>query len=133
MTEREWWIEKEIIPKNQNWALNDEILLQLYKKLLSDKQQRIVSWHFFREPPLRFRIQLNDKENRDKVAKELNSFLDSTNLVEMHYFANHGKKVENLDEGYNGERETYKRMWSFQKKLWELGSEMAVEVLKEFN
>lgn len=131
-TQNEWWIQKDIIPQGKNWTLNDDILLLLYEKFLSGDRQNIESWHFFREPQLRFRIQLKDIENRNRVASELDSFLDSINLVEKHYFANHERRVENLDEGYNGERETYKRMWPFQKKLWEWGSEMAVEAIKEF-
>jgi hypothetical protein len=127
----EWWIEIEIIPRDRNWKQNDEILLALHKEILSSERQNIKSWHFFREPTLRFRIELTDKENRDRVAKKLRNLLDSIELVEQHFFANHGQRVENLDEGYKGERETYKRMWPYQKKLWEWGSEMAVEAIKE--
>jgi len=131
LMEEEWWIEVEITPKDGKQEVNDEILLLLYDEFLSYRRQNVTSWHFFREPTLRFRIELIDRDNRDSIAIELKSFLDSIDLVENHYFARHGERIENFDEGYSGERDQYKRMWSYQKKLWEWGSEMTVEAIRE--
>jgi len=130
--EEEWWIEVEITPKDGKQEVNDEILLLLYDEFLSYRRQNVTSWLFFREPTLRFRIELIDRDNRDSIAIELKSFLDSIDLVENHYFARHGERIENFDEGYSGERDQYKRMWPYQKKLWEWGSEMTVEAIREF-
>lgn len=130
--EFEWWIEVEISSTSIRQDLNDDILVKLHDEFLITEQNNIESWHFFREPKLRFRIELRDKENRDRIAKNLEDFLDSLEIVEDFYFAKHGKRVENLDEGYSGERDQYKRMWPYQKKLWEWGSEMTVEAIKEF-
>jgi hypothetical protein len=132
LNEIEWWIEVEITPKGGEQEVNDNILLLLYDEFLSHKRENITSWHFFREPTLRFRIELTDKETRDNVAVELETFLDSIELVEDHYFAKHGQRIGNLDDGYSGEFDQYKRMWPAQKKLWEWGSEMTVEAIKEF-
>ena len=130
--QREWWIEKEIIPKDRKWELNDDILLALHEKLIIPQKDNIISWFFFREPALRFRIELSNKEIRDDVAKRIDDFLNSLELVKEHFFARHGKRVKTLDEGFSGEPETYKRMWPYQKMLWQWGSEMAVESIKEF-
>ena len=133
MEEREWWIQVEIFPKKgDQQELNNEILLILYDDFLSHRRQNISSWHFFREPQLRFRIEVLDRETRDNTANDIDNFLSTVDLVATYYFANHEVKVENLDEGYSGEQETYKRMWTYQKKIWEWGSEMTVEALKEF-
>jgi len=53
-------------------------------------------------------------------------------LVENHYFARHGERIASFDEGYSGEHDQYKCMWPYQKKLWEWGSEMTVEAIREF-
>lgn len=133
---KEWWIEVEITSSDSEQETNDDILLLLYDDFLSDKRQRIKSWHFFREPTLRFRIELADEQDRDEIATELENFLDAIELVANHYFAKHGRPIESFDEGYSGERYDdgfeYKRMWPYQKELWEWGSEMTVEAIKEF-
>lgn len=131
LVETEWWIEVEITPRGGKQEVNDDILLLLYDEFLSYKRENITSWHFFREPTLRFRIELINKETRDNVAVELETFLDSIELVEDHYFAKHGQRIENFDDGYSGEFDQYKRMWQSQKKIWEWGSEMTVEAIKE--
>jgi hypothetical protein len=130
-SDEEWWIEVEITPNGGKQEVNDEILLLLYDDFLSYRWQIIKSWHFFREPTLRFRIELVDRDSRDIVAAELRDFLDSIDLVSDHYFSKHGERVESLDDGYLGEYDQYKRMWPYQKKLWEWGSEMTVEAIKE--
>lgn len=129
--QREWWIEKEITPKDRNFELNDDTILALHEKFIVAEREKIKNWHFFREPTLRFRIELTSKEIRDDFAERLDDFLDSSELVQEHFFAKHGKRVKNLDEGYSGEDGDYKRMWLYQKKLWHWGSEMALEAIKE--
>lgn len=131
LIEEEWWIEVEITPEGGKQEVNDEIILLLYDQFLSYRRQIIKSWHFFREPTLRFRIELIDQDNRNSVAVELENFLDSSGLVTDYYFAKHGERIENFDDGYSGERDQYKRLWPYQKKLWEWGSEMTVEAIKE--
>lgn len=129
---QEWWVEVEIVPKENNLQLIDKIIIEIHQNFLASKKQEIKAWHFFREPTLRLRIEVEDKEKRDILAEELKNYLNSLDEIEEHYFANHGKRIDNLDKGYKGERETYKRMWPYQKKLWEIGSEMAIEAIKEF-
>jgi hypothetical protein len=80
---------------------------------------------------LRFRIESIDKENRDRIAQKLTEYLEQLPKVEDYYFADHGKKVESLDEGYKGEKEDYGRLWLYQKKIWESSCEMTVEAIKE--
>lgn len=129
--EEEWWVEVEITPKAGTQEENDDILLLLYDDFLAHKRQKIESWHFFREPTLRFRIEFVSKEDRDSTAAELKNFLDSIELIAEHYFARHGERIESFDEGYAGEYDQYRRMWPYQRKLWEWGSEMTVESIKE--
>jgi len=130
--EEEWWIEVEITCIDGKQETNDEILLLLYEKFLQDRRDYIESWHFFREPTLRFRIELTDNRNRNTLAAEIKDFLDSVDLVKEHYFARHGQRIENFSQGYAGEQDQYKDMWPYQKKLWEWGSEMTVAAIKEY-
>ncbi len=129
---KEVWIQVDIIPKGKNFELNDEILLQIYKEFLSVPNKKISSWHFFREPQLRFRIEFDNKESRKALWDELNKFIDNLTIVESHYLADNKKKVKQLEDCYKGESDSFKRLWLFQKKLWEWGSKMAVESIKEF-
>jgi len=128
---KEWWIEKEITPKDGKWELNDDILLILHERFIVPERDNTISWHFFREPTLRFRIELATREIRDDIAKRIDDYLNSSELVQEHFFASHGKRVKTLNEGFSGESETYKRMWLYQKMLWFWGSEMAIESIKE--
>jgi hypothetical protein len=130
-TTNEFWVEMEIITSNYDQNLNDIILIKLYADVIQNERDCIRTWHFFREPALRFRAELHDKENRDRVAELLRNYLSNITEVEDFYIANHGNKVKSLDDGYKGEVETYQRMWSYQKKIWEYGSEMTVEAIKE--
>lgn len=98
--QRECWIEVEITPKDGKQETNDAILILLYDGFLSPIRQNILSWHFFREPTLRFRIEMSNETYRDSIAAELSNFLDSIDLVEGYYFSKHGVKIENLDQGY---------------------------------
>ena len=132
-TEREWWIEVEINPLDNNIFLFDEILEQIYQNFLENQRQNILGWHFFREyNNLRFRIELDDRETRDRISEILNEYLNSIEIINEYYFANHGNRVENLDDGYSGEKEQYGRLWPHQKKIWEWGSEMAIKSYREF-
>jgi len=127
----EWWIQMEIFSTNNNQEYNDKILVDLYENVIQLERDYILSWHFFREPSLRFRLELINKESRDRIAVDLYNYLSSVSNVDTYFFANHEKRVDNLDEGYQGEYELYQRMWPYQKKIWEWGSEMTVEAIKE--
>ena len=127
----EWWIEIEITPIDGKWELNNDILLALHERFIITERENIISWHFFREPTLRFRIEFTTREIRDDVAKRVDDFLNSSELVQEYFFARHGRRVKTLDEGFSGEIENYKRMWLYQKMIWYCGSEMAVESIKE--
>jgi hypothetical protein len=127
----EWWIEVEIYSLETDQTLNDEILIDLHENIIQQERTQIVTWHFFREPTLRFRLEIINKDNRDRIADEIDGYLQSLTTIEDHYFALHGNRINNLDEGYAGEREDYQRMWPYQKKIWEWGAEMTVEAIKE--
>jgi len=127
----EWWIEVEIYSQNTNQNLNDEILVDLYDNIIQKERENILTWHFFREPTLRFRLEVKNQDSRNRIADELDVFLESLEIVENHYFAIHGERINTFDEGYAGERDTYQRMWPYQKKIWEWGAEMTVAAIKE--
>jgi len=130
---REWWIEKEINPINNNLLLFDEILQQIYDNFIIHHRADFITWHFFRENyNIRVRFEFHNREVRDKFVTIINDLLDSIDIINKHYFANHGRRIENLDDGYPGEQETYGRLWFQQKKLWEWGSEMAIGAYKEY-
>jgi len=127
----EWWIEVEISSLNINQNLNDEILVDLYDNIIQKERENILTWHFFREPTLRFRLEVKNQDSRNRIANELDVFLQSLEIVEDHYYAIHGERINTFDEGYAGERDTYQRMWPYQKKIWEWGAEMTVAAIKE--
>lgn len=127
----EWWIEVEIYSQNTDQGLNDEILVDLYDNIIQKERENILTWHFFREPTLRFRLEVKNHDNRIRIADDLDVFLQSIETIEDHYFAIHGENINTFDEGYAGERETYQRMWPYQKKIWEWGAEMTVAAIKE--
>jgi len=127
----EWWIQMEIFSTDNNQEYNDNILVDLYDNVIQLERDYILSWHFFREPSLRFRLELINEESRDRIAVDLYNYLGSVPYIDTYYFANHSQKVDNLDEGYQGEYKNYQRMWPYQKKIWEWGSEMTVEAIKE--
>lgn len=130
----EWWIQMEIFSKQGGKAPQDEILLKLHEDFLSNERQNIVTWHFFREADdlIRFRIEAIDRVNRDRIAGSLKDFVASMQTIKEYYFANHSQRIENLDQGYSGEQISYSRLWPYQKRIWEFGSEMAIESIKEF-
>lgn len=130
--EMEWWIETEIFPKKES-SLND-LLEFIYDSFIEGNREDILSWHFFREKgALRFRIESSNELKRDIVAQKFVIFLDELNIIDRYFFARHGIEITSFNEGYKGEHDQYKRMWHYQKKIWEWGSEMTVESIKELN
>lgn len=127
----EWWVQVEIHSENLDQNLNDDILVDLYDNIIQKEREHILTWHFFREPTLRFRLEIKNKDSRDRIAEEILTFLQSIETVEEAYFANHEQRVTNLEEGYAGEREDFQGMWPYQKKIWEWGAEMTVAAIKE--
>jgi len=128
---QEWWIQVEIHAENLDQKLNDEILVDLYDNIIQKEREHIITWHFFREFTLRFRIEVKNKDSRDRIAEDILTFLQPIETVVDAYYANHEQKVNDLDEGYTGEQETYESMWPYQKKIWEWGAEMTVAAIKE--
>jgi hypothetical protein len=128
----EFWVEQEILSISGTNEENDTIVEKLFDEFLPTISNVAVSWHFFREPAIRFRVQARSIEERDRISVSLDTFLDSLGIVSHHFPTCHGNAINNLDEGYKGEAQAYKRMWHHQERLWQLGSEMAVEAIREF-
>jgi len=129
--ENEWWIQVDIFTKKTNQDLNDELLVHLYNDIIEEERDSILSWHFFREFQLRFRIETINEEQRSRIADRLSAYLNSFETVVEWYYANHNDKVDDLVQGYDGEQSHYKRMWPYQKKIWEWGSEMTIAAINE--
>ena len=84
---QEWWVQVEIQSKNLDQNLNDEILVDLYENIIQKEREHIITWHFFREPTLRFRLEVEDKDSRNRIAEEILTFLQPMETVEEAYYA----------------------------------------------
>jgi hypothetical protein len=101
----EQWIE---INPNADLAVQDEILLEVLRPYVQrlKKEGILLTYHFFREPEIRFRVRLNSKRAKETELKTISKTADSfvkKKLVSSWYFGNHGKKCQE----YIGEEDRY--------------------------
>ena len=120
------WLELVITPND--FSKINRILSDLVKpyidRLYKDKIH--FSWHFFREPELRWRISSLD-EKIESIKIELDTKLTELERIEpkiylKHFFGNHGEP----NSCYHGEQEFYGEVWDLCYKRWEAGSNLAL-------
>jgi hypothetical protein len=125
----EHWIEVNLMaePKEQNRVLL-EFLLPYVRKL--KKTETLVSWHFFREPEIRFRVRLKSHESKSKETRAVTAMAESLQgkgLVSEWHFGNHGEK----GKVYSGEEDRYgKEGWKVAQEYFNHGAETALELLE---
>lgn len=123
----EYWVEINLFAKlpAQNQILLD--VLWPYVKRLR-RRGTLVSYHYFREPEIRFRVRMrNDKERRAqaKALERMALRLKDEGSISKWRFGNHGEKGT-----YVGEMDRYGRNgWKVAQKYFEYGSETALRLL----
>jgi len=124
----EHWIEINLFARRR---VQDEILLDILKPHVERLQDKgvLVTWHFFREPEIRFRVRLGNANSKTKelqaLAKLANS-LQKRRLISTWHFGNHGEKGLN----YVGEEDRYGRNgWKVAQDYFNQGSEIALRLL----
>jgi thiopeptide-type bacteriocin biosynthesis protein len=123
----EYWVEINLFAKlqDQNRILLD--ILWPYAKGLR-KRGTLVSYHYFREPEIRFRVRVRSDRQRETQAKALDRIarrLKDEGSISKWAFGNHGKKGTYVGEtdryGHNG--------WKVAQKYFEDGAETALRLL----
>lgn len=88
---------------------------------------KIYSWHFFREPEIRLRFQVDDKERVErKITDHLSELQKKREFVSHFIFGQHG----HAGQEYNGEETIWKEMWPTAKKLYQYTSELALALFQ---
>jgi hypothetical protein len=125
----EYWTEINLFADS---AAQNEILLDVlwpYVRKLR-KSGVLASFHYFREPEIRFRVRLKTERERrvqlgvqERMAKRLRE----RGLIRSWKFGSHG--VEG--EPYSGEEDRYgKNGWKVAQRYFEDGSETALRLLE---
>lgn len=122
------WIECNILLKNKSMETFNEALGKYIKPYLDNLRSRgkLVSWHFFREPHICFRILTHEKYAED-IKQELHMILYyeetiESSIIKSHYYGKHSQQ----NEEYDGEKDCYGDVWELCYKRWEYGSEIAL-------
>jgi hypothetical protein len=124
----EHWIEVNLYAKRK---LQDGILLDVLKPHIEKLQTRhvLVTWHFFREPELRFRVRLRNEKvmNEEiKVIANLARSLQRRGLISNWHFGGHGEEGSR----YDGEEDRYGRNgWKVAQDYFNQGATIALRLL----
>ena len=124
----EHWVEVNL---NAALADQDSILLDILEPYVEklDKTGELLTWHYFREPEIRFRVRL--KTSAAKLAQahaisKLADSLEAKGLISEWHFGNHGEKGSN----YAGEEDRYgKNGWKAAQDYFRNGSETAMALI----
>lgn len=129
VTEVEHWVEINLMAELED---QDAILLEVLRPYVRRlrESRALVTWHYFREPEIRFRIRVRSKEARTRESKTLSGIAKSLvkkRLVSEWHFGNHGEK----GEAYIGEEDRYgKNGWKVTQEYIERGAETALDLLE---
>jgi hypothetical protein len=124
----EHWIEVNLHArvKDQNAILLDFLVPHLEGL---KRKGALVTFHYFREPEIRFRVRLNSAGARAKEKKAVAAMADSLmkkGLVSKWNFGNHGE----AGKMYSGEEDRYgKNGWQIAQEYFRSGSETALRLL----
>jgi Lantibiotic biosynthesis dehydratase C-term len=125
----EHWVEVNLFADSaaQNGILLD-VLRPYVRKL--EKNGALTTWHYFREPEIRFRARLKSEAAKKRQESTLSKMADSLvkrKLIREWHFGNHGEK----GAVYTGEEDRYgKNGWKAAQDYFRNGSETALELLE---
>ncbi len=124
----EHWIEVNLFA---NRLVQNQILLDVLKPHVEKLGKRgvLVTWHFFREPEIRFRVRLRNKRAKIEEAGAVAALADSLRrrgLISKWHFGNHGEG----GQIYVGEQDRYGRNgWKIAQDYFNYGAETALRLL----
>jgi Lantibiotic biosynthesis dehydratase C-term len=124
----EYWVEVNL---DAAVTVQDRILLDVLRPYVEglERRSKLITWHFFREPEIRFRVRLKTAKERKKQVAAVSKMAESLRkkgLVEEWHFGNHGE----AGNRYRGEADRYGRNgWKVAQKYFRDGSETALELL----
>ena len=88
---------------------------------------KVRAWHFFREPEIRLRVQVDDKVEVEAILSGYLSSLQERGKFVSHFiFGKHGK----AGEEYTGEEVIWGKLWPIAKDMYQYTSELALGLLK---
>jgi hypothetical protein len=145
----EYWVEENIRPISHQDS--DRLLIDNIEPVVSALKQRgIISWHFLREGDswretqrvkhIRLRFKAENLEQLRRTRRSLKRKLDilqQNRVIVDHYVGIHGKPVRFYRDYYKGgasegfdEQVASPRGWSLVEKFLEVGSELALLLIK---
>jgi hypothetical protein len=125
----EHWVEINLMAELED---QDDILLEALRPYVRRLRETrtLVTWHYFREPEIRFRIRVRSKKARTRESGTLARIAKSLarkRLVSEWHFGNHGER----GEAYVGEEDRYgKNGWKVAQEYFERGAETALDLLE---
>lgn len=125
---KENWIEINITLRNRNDT--EAFLVSFIKPLVEqwESEKRIMTFHYFLEPNIRFRVRAVDEISKDYCRSGLENELKFNNLVEKFEFGCHGDPAAQ----YEGEQEQYGVIgWQIAQKYFEYGSRIAILIFEQ--
>jgi len=128
MGRMEHWVEVNLVV---DFADQDKVLLDVLAPYVERLRRRgtLVSFHFFREPEIRFRVRLNSaraKASERRAIAAMASSLQKRGLVSTWHFGNHGER----GRMYSGEEDRYgKNGWQVAQDYFHDGSQTALRLL----
>jgi hypothetical protein len=111
--------------------VQNEILLDVLKPRVESLRKKglLVTWRFFWEPEIRFRVRLKNKKTKAEETRAFAALADSLNkrgLISDWHFGNHGEK----GQMYVGEEARYGRNgWKIAQDYFNYGAEIALRLL----
>lgn len=144
----EYWVEENINPLSHQ--ASDRLLIDDLEPIVNTlKQKGAISWHFLREDQnwkgtqnvqhIRLRFKASNLKHLKKIRRLLKRKLDilqQNRVIVDHYVGKHGKPVWRYRDYYQGEsggfdeQATNSKGWSFVERHLEIGSEMALLLIK---
>lgn len=124
----EHWIEINLDVDIED---QDDVLLKELRPHVDrlKKAGALLTWHYFREPELRFRMRLKSRADRKKEVRTISALANSLKrkrLVSEWHLGNHGEEGRE----YAGEEDRYGRNgWKAAQLYFDRGSETALDLL----
>ncbi|HXY56759.1 MAG TPA: lantibiotic dehydratase C-terminal domain-containing protein [Nitrososphaerales archaeon] len=125
----EHWVEINLDGEVEG---QDGILLDVLRPYVRrlDERRTLVTYHYFREPALRFRIRLKTAASKEREARALAKIAHSLvrkGLVTEWHFGSHGESGTE----YSGEEDRYGREgWKVAQDYFRNGAETALRLLE---
>lgn len=116
------WVEANL---HHKLADDRPLILALHGSVVK-QVTGLVSWHYFREPEIRLRLEVTDDAEAGRIEEKIRQFVDARRSefqIDRLVFGRHGKEGEK----YDGEPEAMgKEGFEVHKMIWMWQSELAV-------